>query len=132
MGIEGLSLDEIQQQLEELAQNRIDLEQALAQRKQQAKYDLVQEIKDLIQGRGYDVADILSLMGTRRRRSAAAKKGSSRQYTRYVDPDNPENVYVRGVLPRWMKQKMQDQGYDPGSKEDRESFKANSLQVLED
>ena len=55
----------------------------------------------------------------------------SREYTRYVDPDNADNIYVRGVLPGWMKQKMQDQGYDPGSKSDREAFKANSLRVLE-
>lgn len=132
MGIENLSVDEIQQQLVELAQNQADLEYALAQRQQQVKYDLAQEIKELIQDRGFDVAEILSLMGARRRRSAAAKKGGKRQYTKYVDPDNPENIYVRGVLPGWMKQKMQDQGYDPSSKEDRESFKANSLSVLED
>jgi DNA-binding protein H-NS len=132
VGIENLSVDEIQQQLAELAQNQALLEQVLAERRQQAKYDLVQEIKDLIQDRGYDVAEILSLMTSRRRRSAAAKKGSSRQYTKYVDPDNPENVYVRGVLPGWMKQKMQDQGYDPSVKQDREAFKANYLHVLED
>jgi DNA-binding protein H-NS len=133
VGIESLSVDQIQQQLQELAQNRADLEHALATRQQEAKYDLAQEIRDLIQDRGYDVAEILSLIGPRRRRSvAAARKSSSRQYTKYVDPDNPKNVYVRGVLPGWMKQKMQDQGYDPGSKKDREAFKAESLQVLED
>ncbi|MCG6860279.1 MAG: H-NS histone family protein [Chromatiaceae bacterium] len=132
MGIENLSVDEIQQQLDELAQNQADLEHALAQRQQQAKYDLAQEIKDLIQERGYEIADIVSLIGTRRRRSAGTKAGGSRQYTKYVDPDDPENVYVRGVIPGWMKQKMQDQGYDPSSKQDREAFKANYLQVLED
>ena len=132
MGIDNLSVGEIEQQLEELAQSKADLEQALTQRQQQAKYDLAQEIKELIQERGYDVSEIVSLIGTRRRRSAGARKSSSRQYTRYVDPDNPDNVYVRGVIPGWMKQKMQDQGYDPGSKPDREAFKANSLQVVED
>ena len=134
MGIDNLSVDEIQRQLEQLAQNRADLEHALAQRRHQAKYDLAQEIKDLIQDKGYDVSEIVSLIGARRRRSSgvAKKGGGSRQYTRYADPDNPDNVYVRGVLPGWMKQKMQDQGYDPSSKQDREAFKANSLQVLED
>lgn len=132
VGIETLSVDQIQQQLQELAQNRADLEHALATRQQEAKYDLAHEIRDLIQDRGYDVAEILSLIGPRRRRPIAAKRSSSRQYTKYVDPDNPKNVYVRGVLPGWMKQKMQNQGYDPGSKKDREAFKAESLQVLED
>lgn len=132
MGIENLSVDEIQQQLQELAQNQANLKQALEERQQQAKYDLAQQIKELIQEHGYDVADVVSLLGTRKKRAAVVKKGGSRQYTRFVDPDNPENVYVRGVIPGWMKQKMQDQGYDPGSKPDREAFKANSLNVLED
>ena len=77
MGIENLSVDEIQQQLDELAQNQADLEHALAQRQQQAKYDLAQEIKDLIQERGYEIADIVSLIGTRRRRSAGTKAGTT-------------------------------------------------------
>ena len=132
VGTDDLSVGEIEQQLEALAQSRTDLEQALAQRQQQAKYDLAQEVKDLIQDRGYDAAEIATLLGARRRRSAGVKKSGSRQYTRYVDPDDPENKYVRGVLPGWMKQKMQDQGYDPSSKEDREAFKASSLQVVDD
>lgn len=132
MGIDNLSVDELQQQLEELAQSQADLEHALAQRKQQAKYDLAQEVKGLIQDKGYDVGEIVSLIGARKKRSTGAKKGGSRQYTKYVDPENSGNVYVRGVIPGWMKQKMQDQGYDPSSKEDRESFKANFLQVSED
>ena len=132
MGIDNLSVDEIQAQLDELAQSQADLEAALEQRQQQAKYDLAQEIKDLIQERGYDLSEIVGLLGARRRRSGTAKKAGSRQYTKYVDPDNESNVYVRGVIPGWMKQKMLDQGYDPSSKPDREAFKANSLHVVED
>jgi DNA-binding protein H-NS len=132
MGLENLSVDEIQQQLDELAENQASLEEALAQRQQQAKYDLAQQIKDLIHEHGYDLSEIVALLGARRRRSVGSKKGASRQYTRYVDPDNPENIYVRGVIPGWMKQKMQDQGYDPSSKQDREAFKANSLQAMDD
>ncbi len=132
MGIENLKIEEIQQQLEELNQNRADLEHALAQRWQQAKLDLVQKIRDLIQESGYEVTEIVSMLGPRRKRSTGTRTGGSRQYTRYVDPDNQENTYVRGVIPGWMKQKMQDQGYDPTSKPDREAFKANCLHIMED
>jgi DNA-binding protein H-NS len=130
---ENLSVDEIQKQLEKLDQNRSDLEKALEQRQQQAKSDLAQQIKDMIQEHGYEITEVVSLMSGRRRRGAATatKRTGGRQYTKYVDPDDPANVYVRGVIPGWMKQKMQEQGYDPGSKQDREAFKANSLQVLE-
>jgi DNA-binding protein H-NS len=129
---EDLSLDEIQNQLEKLERNRSDLERALEQRRHQAKHDLAQQIKDMIQDNGYDIGEIVALVtGKRRRGAAAGRKASSRQYTRYVDPDNPENVYVRGVIPGWMKQKMQEQGYDSSSKDDREAFKASSLRVLD-
>lgn len=131
MTIENLSVDEIQEKLRTLAQNRSDLEYALVQRQQQARLDLVQQIKDLIEGQGFDIADITPLLGPRRKRMAGTKAGGLRQYTKYVDPENSENTYVRGVLPGWMKKKMQDQGYDPNSKPDREAFKANYLHVLE-
>lgn len=45
----------------------------------------------------------------------------------YVDPLDASLVYVRGVLPDWMKEKMQSQGYDPAVRADREAFKSNYL-----
>jgi DNA-binding protein H-NS len=132
---ENLSEDELQQQLRQLEQSRADIERALEQRRQQLKYDLVQQIKDMILENGYEVAEIATLLTGRKRRAAApapAKRAVGRQYTRYVDPDNPDNVYVRGVIPGWMKQKMLDQGYDPSSKADRDQFKANSLHAVDD
>ena len=132
MEFENLSVEEIQQQLEKLHRNRSDLEKALEQRQQQAKYDLAQQIKDMIAEQGYDLTEMVRLISGRKRRGAApSRRTTGRQYTKYMDPDNPANVYVRGVIPGWMKQKMQEQGYDPGSKQDREAFKANSLQVVE-
>jgi DNA-binding protein H-NS len=65
----------------------------------------------------------------RRRRTASSRKGT-RGYTRYVDPENPTNVYVRGVLPGWLREKMTEQGYDPARKEDREAFKATYLRAV--
>lgn len=138
MQYENLSEDELQQQLRQLEQSRADIERALEQRRQQLKYDLVQQIKEMILENGYDVAEIATLLtgrAGRKRRAAAAPapaKKAGRQYTRYVDPDNPDNVYVRGVIPGWMKQKMLDQGYDPSSKADRDQFKASSLHAVDD
>jgi DNA-binding protein H-NS len=127
---ENLSVEEIEQQLHAIDQDRADLEKALEKRRQEAKYELAQQIKEMIVEHGYDVADIAPLLGVRKRRAPSRKGG--RQYTRYVDPDDPNNVYSRGVIPGWMKQKMRDEGYDPANKSDREAFKANCLQVLED
>ena len=133
MQYENLTVEEIQQQLEQIEQSRADLEEALEHRRQQGWYDIAQEVKDLVAERGYDLMDVLPLLTGRKRRAATPKKGKrhKRHYIHYVDPDNPENVYVRGVIPGWMKQKMLDQGYDPSSKDDRDAFKANFLHAAD-
>lgn len=131
---DNLSVEEIQRQLEEAETKKLELKRLLEVRRQQGKEEVVQQVKDIILGNGYELSEILGLISTKRRRGPAAvprKLVSSRQYRRYVDPDNADNVYVRGVLPGWMKDKMKNQGYDPSSKDDREAFKANSLTVLE-
>ena len=135
MEYENLTVDQIRQQLEEIEQNKSELQRVLSTRRQEAKQGVVQQIRDLIASNGYDLDEILPLVTSKRRRAGAAVSraaASGRDYTRYVDPENPENVYVRGVLPGWMKQKMQEQGYDPTVKADREAFKANYLQVKTD
>jgi DNA-binding protein H-NS len=130
----NLSVDEIQQQLAEIKSSEAELKRALEVRRQEAKSEIAQQIKELIGKYGYELDEILPLIQAKRRRTAGATRRSSaggRQYTRYVDPQNSDNVYVRGVLPGWMKQKMQEQGYDPSSKADREAFKSSYLQAVE-
>jgi len=128
---QNLSVEELQNQLQQVEQSRADLEKALSQRWHEAKAELAQQIREMIEEKGYDVEEITSMIVPRRRRGAGAKKGN-RSYTRYIDPDNPGNVYIRGVLPGWMKEKMVAQGYDPSVKEDREAFKANYLQAIQE
>lgn len=129
----NLSVDEIKKQLAEIESNKAELKRALEVRRQEAKTEIAQQIRDLIAQHGYELDEILPLVESKRRRAAGAgrRAATGRQYTRYVDPENPDNVYVRGVLPRWMKQKMQEQGYDPASKADREAFKSSYLQATD-
>jgi DNA-binding protein H-NS len=131
---ENLTVEEIQQQLEDIEQNKAELQRALVTRRQEARHGVAQQVKDLIFSNGYELDEIVPLLTTRRRRAAKAAapvSSTGRAYTRYVDPENADNVYVRGVLPGWMKQKMQEQGYDPSNRADREAFKANYLQAME-
>ncbi|MBK1716564.1 H-NS histone family protein [Thiocystis violacea] len=130
----NLSVEEIQRQLDEAESKKAQLKRLLEVRRQEGKDEVVQQVKDIITSNGYELSEILGLISPRRRRGsgpAPRKPASNRQYRRYVDPDNADNVYVRGVLPGWMKDKMKTQGYDPASKDDREAFKANSLTALE-
>ena len=124
-----LSLEEIEQRLYNIDSDRAALEAALEHKRQQGKVDLAQEVKDLILSRGYDVAEIVELMSSRKRGGGRIK--ASRSYARYVDPENPNNVYVRGVLPQWMKDQMAARGLDPKEKADRETFKAQYLNKMD-
>jgi DNA-binding protein H-NS len=128
----NLSVDELQAQLQQVEQNKVDLEKALYQRWHEAKTEMAHEIREMIDSRGYDADEILELVAPKRKRAGASTKKGNRSYTRYVDPENPNNVYVRGVLPKWMKEKMTAQGYDPSAKDDREAFKANYLQAMKE
>lgn len=132
MEYNNLSVDELQAQLQQVEQNKVDLEKALYQRWHEAKAELAHEIREMIDSRGYDTEEILELVAPKRKRAGVSAKKGNRSYTRYVDPENPSNVYLRGVLPKWMKEKMTAQGYDPSVKDDREAFKANYLQAMKD
>jgi DNA-binding protein H-NS len=130
----SLSVDEIKQQLDEIEQSKAELQRALFSRRQEARAGVVSQIREIIAKNGYEIDEVVQLLQQRRGRRgavAASPVTGSRDYTRYVDPENPANVYVRGVLPGWMKQKMQEQGYDPSVKADREAFKKNYLQSVE-
>lgn len=125
----NLSVEEIRRQLEEAESRKAELNRMLETRREQGKEGVIDQIRNLIESNGYDYEEIVPQITPKKKRGK--KSVSSREYTRYVDPENAANVYVRGVLPGWMKDKMRAQGYDPSSKEDREAFKTNSLRVLE-
>ena len=125
----ALSLDEIAQRLDNLENDQAALETALESKRQQTKKDLATEIRDLIVSKGYDIAEIVDYLTPKRRPTVRAK--SSRSYIRYVDPANSENVYVRGVLPKWMKDQMAEKDLDPKEKGDREAFKEQYLNKMD-
>lgn len=133
MEYQQLSLEQIRERLQEVEQSKADLEKALYQRWNEAKSELAQRVREMIEEHGYEAEEIMAMVMPRKRRAAGTTRAKgSRSYVRYVDPQDPENVYVRGVLPGWMKQKMVEQGYDPTVKADREAFKTNYLQAVQD
>lgn len=121
--LDTLSLDEIQARLRDVDGDRTALQKALKQRRQKTRKSVAQQVKELITKEGHDVADILSLVTNKKRPGK-----STRSYSLYFDPDNPENEYVRGVVPNWMKEQMKKLGLDPKNKEDRKQFKEQKLQ----
>lgn len=121
--LEDLSLDQIQERLRHVDNNRVALQKALKQRRQKTRKLVAQEVKELITAKGHDVSDILSLVTNKKRTNKPA-----RSYTHYVDPENSDNEYVRGVVPNWMREQMKKQGFDPKNKDHRKIFKEQKLQ----
>ncbi|MBK5931233.1 H-NS histone family protein [Halochromatium salexigens] len=131
MNDEYRSAEEIQAHLEQLKQDQAALERALKERQKEESKELAAEIKEMIIGRGHDVDEIANLISggkAKRRRATSAKNNSS--YTKYADPDNPENVYTRGRMPQWLTNKMAANGYDPKNAEHRQQFKEEHLTPL--
>lgn len=128
--VSNMTLNEIEEQIQQMELNKRNLEKAREQKKMRQKTDLAAKVRDMISAEGFDVAEIVALMEKKKRGGAGASKQSSGSYTTYVDPDNSSNVYVRGVLPRWMKDKMQTLHLDPGNKDHRDKFKAKHLKAV--
>jgi DNA-binding protein H-NS len=125
-----MTLPEIDSRLAELGQEQSELMQARHQILIANRKDVAAQARELIAAAGYDPEEIVPLInrGRRARRApAAAPKGAG--YPRFIDPDNPDNVYTRGVLPGWMKQKMLALGLDPKARADRDSFKESHLRL---
>lgn len=125
-----LTLEQLQQRLAELETEWNETETAIAAKLEEDKKQLAEEIAQRIKDAGHEFAEIISLINPRKRRGNKAAITPS--YTTYVDPDNPDNTYVRGVLPGWLKDKMRAAGFDPGDKEDRETYKAQHLKAVTD
>ena len=87
-----LSEEEIQQRLSSIESDRHALEKALERKRQDSKKQLADEIREMILGRGYELSEILQHLTPKKRGTRKSK--SSRSYTRYVDPADPNNVYI--------------------------------------
>lgn len=125
------STEEIQTQLDQIKQEQNALERALEARLKDEKNAFVEELKQLIAERGYQQDDIAEQLGARQRKQRIKRSGAgSGNYTQYVDPDNPENVYIRGRMPYWLIEKMAANGYDPENAEQRQQFKEQHLQKI--
>lgn len=125
------STEEIQTQLDQIKQEQNALERALEARLKDEKNAFVEELKQLIAERGYQQDDIAEQLGARQRKQRIKRSGAgSGNYTQYVDPDNPDNVYIRGRMPYWLIEKMAANGYDPENAEQRQQFKEQHLQKI--
>lgn len=124
-----MDIHELDARIEELNNEMNALHAARHERIQEGRHALAADVRELINNAGYALDDIVPLLIPKRRTRSASRagRGNVNNYPRYIDPANPANVYIRGVLPHWFKEQMQANGFDPSVKADREAFKANHL-----
>jgi DNA-binding protein H-NS len=122
--LKNMSLEELNQRLVQLDEEWHAVYYAIEKRREQDVKDVAKEVRRMIVNQGFEVEEIMALVAGRGT-AAAADSG----YKVYLDPDNPENTYVRGPLPNWLKAKMTALGLDPSDKTQREAFKQQHLQV---
>jgi DNA-binding protein H-NS len=124
---EPRSVEELQAQLAQLAANEEALRVALQERRTAEFTAFIDELREQIIARGYDLDEVLRHL-SKGRRGRSVKQAAGRA-ARYIDPENPEQTYSRGPLPTWLREKMEAAGYDPADKAQREDFKANHLRL---
>ena len=127
----NVSAADLRQQLATLEQQRSELEKVLDERRKEERKGFVDDLRQRIIDAGHDLPEIAHQLSLRRkgnyRRQVTVNADEPREYSRYVNPNNPEQRYIRGVLPGWMKAQMRAQGLDPTDKSHRERFKNESL-----
>ncbi len=128
MNYEDLTVEELRQKLMETDMNRQNIERMLKERKRESRGEMLQKLNELMQSYGFEPNEIMKPKRTRRKKRKISMKTS---FTQYVDPDNPNNTYSRGVLPPWFKEKMIKLGFDPENKDDRERFRAKHMRKIQ-
>lgn len=136
---DSLSTDAIKQRLQELERDRQELEYQLALQHKAQRKGYVESLRQDIRANGYEVEEIAVALLPKGfiprelwSKDKAAISKPSASGARYVDPNNPQHTYVRGVLPGWMKQQMLDNGLNPDIKDDRKRFKQEHLQWVKE
>ncbi len=114
-------------QIQEVEQRKAELLPMLDARKQDIKQTLIATLKQSILDAGFSVEEIIPLLQTTKKGKKSPAASGGRAYQTYRHPQDASKIYVRGVLPAWMKQEMVAQGLDPTNKAHRESFKNDFL-----
>ena len=116
------TLDELQQALAMARQDREELARLIDERKAVEKERLLDELLARAAALGIQPGEFLDPLVKR----MGPKKPRS---LRYVDPGNPENVYVCGPTPAWLKANMRRDGFDPDVLAQRIDYRQKHLLI---
>jgi DNA-binding protein H-NS len=112
-------MQHLQAQLDELRA------QEAAERSKEIQ-DYAEEIKDVCADAGWEVIELVGHLVPKRTRKAASSARKAPSVV-YRDPDDPQNVYKGRGMPRWLREKMAERGYDPAKAAERSRFREEVL-----
>lgn len=116
------TLDELQQALAMARQDQQELARLIDERKAVEKELLLDAFLARAAAMGIQPGEFLDPLVKR----MGPKKPRS---LRYVDPGNPENVYVCGPTPAWLKENMRRDGFDPDVLAQRIDYRQKHLLI---
>lgn len=123
--MEEMEYTELKAKLDSLEAEHKEIERVLLTKRSQRKAELATEFRERLLAEGFEAEEIADALVGRRGRG----KSSKRSYPQYIDNNNPNNIYVRGPLPVWMKENMASVGLDASQKSDRERYKQEYMRI---
>jgi DNA-binding protein H-NS len=129
---ETLALPDVISELRAIEARKAELETLAAEAKKTNLPLIVDGIKSYISDNGFTLDEVLPLLtpNVKRQRSKSTKAKTTRNegprpvFTSKLDA---ANVYVRGVLPAWLRKEMVDAGFNPDDKASRDKYKAEHM-----
>lgn len=125
--MEDASYSDMQARMNELEQERAALEQAMAAKRNERKKELYMSFREQAFAEGFSLAEVIGNRLTGGRGRGVSTSGT--EYPTWVLKSDPSLTYVRGRLPNWMQEQMGGLGLDPKSREDRERFKQEHMEL---
>ena len=84
--------------------------------------EYVESIRSHCAMRDWPIAEVCAML------KLSAEKPDGRKAVRhYVHTEDSSKVYRGRVLPKWMRADMEEKGFDPASKEDRDAYRSGYM-----
>lgn len=123
-----LNIEQVKAELEAIEARAAEMRAQIKSHRDACRGVKIEEIKEIMVEFGISPIDIgITPISADVKPKRTRKPVEPANYPRYVDPENPDRSYTRGVLPAWFKDAMASKGLDPTVKADRERFKDEHL-----
>ncbi|NCA70494.1 MAG: hypothetical protein EOM91_10350 [Sphingobacteriia bacterium] len=126
-----VDLATLRSELGALEDRRSELQRMILATRRKELRAFCAELRELVKDRGHDLTEVVDELTRRRSGGSRRSAGASGERSAVALNEDPSLIYIRGVMPDWMKQKMLDAGMDPKSRTDRARFRSEHMHPVE-